>query len=138
MIGRILRRVLVLLVVGAAVAAVVRLLRGDPAPAFDLPAEPIQLRPAAPSVPVAAVPSTPTTDAVLARPPASTGSDSAAATDSIDPIDGACPDGFPIKAKLKSGIFHAPGMQNYDRTTPDRCYRSAAAAEAQGLRPAKR
>ena len=52
--------------------------------------------------------------------------------------DGSCPDGFPIKAKMSSKIFHAPGQLNYDRTTPDRCYRDSAAAEADGLRAAKR
>ena len=52
--------------------------------------------------------------------------------------DGECPDGFPIKAKLSSKIFHAPGQLNYERTTPDRCYSSAEAAEADGLRAAKR
>jgi hypothetical protein len=55
-----------------------------------------------------------------------------------EPLDGACPDGFPVKAKLSSGIFHLPGMVNYARTTPDRCYTSAEAAAADGLRPAKR
>jgi hypothetical protein len=29
-------------------------------------------------------------------------------------------------------------MMNYDRTNPDRCYRDADAAEADGLRAAKR
>lgn len=52
--------------------------------------------------------------------------------------DGECPDGHPIKAKMSSKIFHAPGQLNYDRTTPDRCYVDAAAAEADGLRAAKR
>ena len=52
--------------------------------------------------------------------------------------DGSCPDGFPIKAKMKSKIFHEPGQLNYDRTTPDRCYRDAATAVADGLRAAKR
>lgn len=52
--------------------------------------------------------------------------------------DGACPSGHPIKAKLKSKIFHAPGQLNYDRTTPDRCYVDVAAAESDGLRAAKR
>jgi len=52
--------------------------------------------------------------------------------------DGGCPDGFPIKAKMGSKIFHAPGQLNYDRTAPDRCYADAAAAEADGLRAAKR
>lgn len=52
--------------------------------------------------------------------------------------NGDCPDGFPIKANLKSKIFHSPGQLNYDRTNPDRCYVDAAAAEADGLRAAKR
>ena len=56
----------------------------------------------------------------------------------LEPIDGACPPGYEIKAKLSSGIFHEPGMVNYARTTPDRCYASAEAAVADGLRPAKR
>ncbi len=54
------------------------------------------------------------------------------------PVDGSCPDGYPVKAKLRSGIFHLPGMAAYERTTPDRCYPSAEAAVADGLRPAKR
>lgn len=56
----------------------------------------------------------------------------------VDPVDGQCPEGFPIKAKLSSGIYHQPGGFSYERTKPDRCYASAAAAEADGLRPAKR
>ena len=43
-----------------------------------------------------------------------------------------------MKAKLASGIFHEPGGANYARTQADRCYASAEAAEADGLRPAKR
>lgn len=54
------------------------------------------------------------------------------------PVDGACPDGFPIKAKLSSGIFHLPGMAAYGRTHPDRCYASADDAVTDGLRAAKR
>ena len=56
----------------------------------------------------------------------------------VEPDAGTCPTGYEIKAKLSSGIFHVPGMVNYARTTPDRCYASAEAAEADGLRPAKR
>jgi hypothetical protein len=56
----------------------------------------------------------------------------------VDPIDGACPDGYPIKAKVKSGIFHQPGGLAYDRTKPDRCYPDAATAEADGFRAPKR
>jgi hypothetical protein len=56
----------------------------------------------------------------------------------VEPVDGACPSTHPVKAKLSSKIFHVPGMANYERTTPDRCYVDAAAAEADGLRAAKR
>ena len=56
----------------------------------------------------------------------------------VEPVDGACPDGYPVKAKLKSGIFHEPDSATYERTHPDRCYASAADAEADGLRPPKR
>jgi hypothetical protein len=53
-------------------------------------------------------------------------------------VDGACPPTHPVKAKVSSKIFHLPGMLNYDRTVPDRCYADAAAAEADGFRAAKR
>jgi hypothetical protein len=39
---------------------------------------------------------------------------------------------------MKSRIYHLPGMAAYERTVPDRCYVDAAAAEADGLRIAKR
>lgn len=51
--------------------------------------------------------------------------------------DGSCPPSHPVKAKLESGIFHVPGGRHYDRVTPDRCYRDAAAAEADDLRQSK-
>jgi hypothetical protein len=51
--------------------------------------------------------------------------------------DGGCPATHPVKAKVKSGIFHEPGGANYDRTKPDRCYVDASAAEADGLRRSK-
>ena len=56
----------------------------------------------------------------------------------VDPTGGECPASHPVKAKLGSGIFHEPGGANYARTQPDRCYVTAAAAEADGLRAAKR
>jgi hypothetical protein len=56
----------------------------------------------------------------------------------VEPVAGACPVSHPVKGKLKSKIFHLPGMLNYDRTTPDRCYVDGSAAEADGLRAAKR
>jgi hypothetical protein len=56
----------------------------------------------------------------------------------VAPVDGACPPGYPVKAKHNSEVFHVPGGASYDRTVPDRCYRDAEAAEADGLRAAKR
>jgi hypothetical protein len=55
-----------------------------------------------------------------------------------EPVERACPPGFDVKVKLASGIYHLPGMFAYERAIPDRCYASAAAAEADGFRPAKR
>jgi hypothetical protein len=62
----------------------------------------------------------------------------APATGFVRPVDGGCPDGHPVKAKEASGIYHLPGMANYARTVPDRCYADARAAEADGFRAAKR
>ena len=56
----------------------------------------------------------------------------------VEPEGGACPAGYPVKAKLASKIFHLPGMGHYERTSPDRCYADAADAEADGFRAAKR
>ncbi|HEY8547640.1 MAG TPA: hypothetical protein VIL36_21405 [Acidimicrobiales bacterium] len=57
----------------------------------------------------------------------------------LDPLeDGSCPPTHPVKAKLSSRIYHVPGGLAYERTVPDRCYRDAAAAEADGFRAAKR
>lgn len=58
--------------------------------------------------------------------------------DWVEPVDGACPATHPVKGKPGSGIYHEPGGLFYDRTVPQRCYRSAEAAEADGLRAAKR
>jgi hypothetical protein len=38
---------------------------------------------------------------------------------------------------VSSGIFHEPGGRFYDRTRADRCYPTAAAAEADGYRRSK-
>jgi hypothetical protein len=51
--------------------------------------------------------------------------------------DGSCPAGYPIKAKMNSGIYHVPGGANYERTHPDRCYADERAAERDGLRRSK-
>ena len=55
----------------------------------------------------------------------------------VEPHDGECPDGYPIKANDNSGIYHVPGGRFYDRTVPERCYADPAAAEADGYRAAK-
>ncbi len=56
----------------------------------------------------------------------------------VEAAEGTCPATHPVKAKLSSKIFHVPGGLSYDRTKADRCYRDAAAAEADGLRKAAR
>lgn len=55
----------------------------------------------------------------------------------LAPVDGACPEGYPIKANDNSGIFHVPGGRFYTRTVPERCYADAADAERDGYRSAK-
>jgi hypothetical protein len=64
-------------------------------------------------------------------------SDQAAGTWQSPNDDGSCPDTHPIKANDNSGIYHVPGGRFYDRTKAERCYRSEAAAEADGYRRAK-
>jgi hypothetical protein len=74
----------------------------------------------------------------VSEAPAAAPAPGSAALAWVEPnADGSCPDSHPIKAKLSSGIFHVPGGANYARTHPDRCYRDADAAIADGLRPAK-
>src|SRR5918998_1540611 len=45
-----------------------------------------------------------------------------------------CPPGFPVKGNLPSRVFHGPGQQDYDRTTPEVCFASEAAALDAGFR----
>jgi large subunit ribosomal protein L17 len=47
------------------------------------------------------------------------------------------PQGFPVKVKVSSGIFHVPGGRFYDRTNADRFYATADEAEADGYRRSK-
>lgn len=89
-------------------------------------ASPTTASPTPASAPAKAVPAPPA--------PAPTG-----ATPWVAPEDdGSCPAGYPVKAKLRSGVYHLEGMAAYARTRPDRCYRSAEAAEAGGFRRALR
>jgi hypothetical protein len=55
----------------------------------------------------------------------------------LEPVDGQCPDGYPVKVNESSGIFHVPGGRFYARTIPDRCYATSEAAIADGYRQAK-
>ena len=45
-----------------------------------------------------------------------------------------CPPGFPVKGNLPSRVFHSPGQQDYDRTSPEVCFASEAAAMDAGFR----
>jgi hypothetical protein len=53
------------------------------------------------------------------------------------PVDGSCPDGYPVKAKESSRIYHVPGGRFYERTVPDRCYADPDSAEIDGYRASK-
>jgi hypothetical protein len=78
------------------------------------------------------------TKATKATKRATTATATAADTAWVEPTGDVCPTSHPVKGKLGSKIFHLPGMLNYERTRPDRCSRDGDAAEADGLRPAKR
>lgn len=56
----------------------------------------------------------------------------------VAPVDGECPEGYPIKVNERSGIYHVPGGLSYDRTRPTRCYPDPEAAEADDFRRARR
>jgi len=117
----------------------------EPTPVPPEPASPTDTEPAGatapePAPPAAAEEPEPPTDA---EPPAATALEPAPVGDAATPswappaADGSCPEGFPVKAKESSRIFHVPGGRFYARTNPDRCYASAAAAEADGYRRSK-
>ncbi|MCV7506707.1 thermonuclease family protein [Micrococcus luteus] len=67
--------------------------------------------------------------------------EAAPASGDAGPVSGAdsvCPDSHPVKANDNSGIYHVPGQQHYGRTNARNCYASAAAAQADGYRAARR
>jgi len=134
--ARFIRRLLVFAILGAAAAAAVRALRSRPA----LTAPP-DTGPTWPPVdgggttpPQAAEPAN---VATVATAPAVTEA-VAEARSWADPVDGACPSGYPVKANTSSRIYHVPGGQFYERTVPERCYTDPQAAEADGYRAARR
>lgn len=154
--GRPLRNAFVLGILVGLVVAVVRALRGDQSSASvgtgaaSLPRPTPAVRPTVAHEPGerwatrratlgpgdgAGVDPAPA-DAAPAEPGGNTGS--ATGTTWVPPVGGGCPEGFPIKAKESSRIFHLPDGTFYARTVPDRCYPTAAEAEADGYRPSKR
>jgi hypothetical protein len=97
----------------------------------------------APASPPTAATVTPATAAAPTAAPAKAARATKAAKSSaprtwVAAEDGACPPGYPIKAKTASHIFRVPGMSGYDSTRPDRCYRSEDEALADGFTRAKR
>ena len=67
--------------------------------------------------------------------------EAAPASGDAGPVSGAdsvCPDSHPVKANDNSGIYHVPGQQHYGKTNARNCYASAAAAQADGYRAARR
>ena len=125
-----LRKLVLLALVLGVVAAVVKALRGEPAPQFAThPSVTGGPRPA--PTPTAAVEAAKDPEPAAPSP---TPTPSNGGVTWVEPLDGACPDGYPVKAKLSSGIFHVPGGLAYERTKPDRCYPDPAAAVADGLR----
>ncbi|WP_426571807.1 hypothetical protein [Aquihabitans sp. McL0605] len=160
--GKVRKLAVVALVVGAG-AALFKSLRGRPAPQFSnhptvtggpsaagagtteittlVVTEPVEpeaeaVQPEAEAVqPEAAAEPEPAAEPTEPAPAAAASSGEVAW---VLPIDGECPDSHPIKAKVKSGIYHLPGTPTYPRTKPDRCYPTAEAAEADGLRAPRR
>ena len=51
---------------------------------------------------------------------------------------GSCPAWAPIKGNASSMIYHVPGGAFYNRTNPEECFRTTAAAVAAGYRASKR
>lgn len=47
--------------------------------------------------------------------------------------DGAEPDGFPVKGKISSKLYHVPGSSHYSRTVAEVWFDTAASAEAAGF-----
>jgi hypothetical protein len=56
----------------------------------------------------------------------------------VPSVGGQCPVTHPVKGNANSRIYHVPGGRYYAATVPERCYRDAAAAEADGMRASKR
>jgi hypothetical protein len=110
-----LRRLVLTLLIGAAVAAVLHSRRARPA--HTSPLSVAEWPPFEPQMSAAAPP--------VERPGWK------------GPVDGTCPEDYPIKANDNSHIYHVPGGRFYARTVAERCYATAEAAERDGYRRSK-
>jgi len=128
-------------VLGALVFALTKVRGARRSAGTESPALPAEAWPPLQPVPASEDHAAPVTTALQPDPDApkrATATKAAPDAAWVEPAGGVCPTSHPVKAKLSSKIFHLPGMTNYARTNPDRCYRDADSAEADGLRPAKR
>jgi len=126
--------VLFAMLVGAAVAAAELWRRRSAGPSPTMPSTPTSAPTPPPTQRAAATP-TPTPEPAPERE--ATAEPEASPTRWVAPIDGQCPDGYPVKANDNSGIYHVVGGRFYARTVPERCYATAEDAEADGYRRAK-
>ena len=114
----------------------------EPAPAPAPAREAVAAAPPpapAPSTPAAAAPAVAKKRPLVAKKAAPAKKAPAPeATAWVEASGGMCPASHPIKAKLASSIFHAPGQLAYDRTRPTAATATSIAAQDDGLRPAKR
>lgn len=136
-----LRRLILFGIAAAVILRAIQALRGPEAPAFSN--HPSAWDGHTATAPEPQPESSPATTGVDTSPAAPAAAVAPPATPTAEqtwvaPVDGACPPGFPVKAKERSGIYHEPGMMAYERTNPDRCYRTAVDAQNDGFRAAKR
>ena len=134
-IRRLFRVGMFLGVVAGVAAALAKLLSGQEPDPLSLASQPPEPWPVLKSDPTS--PATPT-ERAIPDPQTRAPANESTARIWVEPAGDVCPTSHPVKAKLSSKIFHLPGMMNYERTNPDRCYADAAGAESDGLRAAKR
>jgi hypothetical protein len=134
----VLRRILTLAMLGVAIALAVAWRRGQPTTPTAPPEwPPLPPRAASPDEPA----EPPVVATAVAPAPDDVGSAATVGDTTVAWVAAvrgeAMPDGYPVKVKVSSGIFHVPGGRFYERTMPDRWYATADAAEADGYRRSK-
>jgi hypothetical protein len=107
-------------------------------PPLETPTRPPATAPAPAAAPPPAPAPEPVKKAAAKKPAAKKAAPKKTLEPWVDPDGNICPQSHPVKGKLSSQIFQVPGNFAYDRTKPDRCYESADAAVADGMRAAKR